>query len=441
MRITYAVVLGTLLVIVFLISYKKEKDLLSPLCFASMMMFIRYVPNMGSKPYENFSHLTEGNIAKLFWVEIISLAALTIGYTVGTHTRITIRSDIRRRDQVTLANSSDSKINPFIIFLLFFLGMIARLRVIAMSGGIRYITNNAAVAYISLSNGTGFLSMFSNFAIVAVMMELSLVLQDYRAENIAAFKKKRIILVLMMVVYSLTFLIFTSRSPIFELLLFVLFGINYLWRRLQIKDFLSPRILVVIIASLALIVILPMLRQGQSLGFNKNTNIFSSIFDEFSYVGRDTYVYDHFNSSNFWHGGNYKGLITAFIPYHFYPDKPPVDDGIYLANIMYGHWVSPPVPRDDLVISYSIPFSTAGILFANFGTIGVFFGELMLGIIYAKVYRKLNAKKNVLWIIIFQLVVYQLELSTLSIIQTLIPLLIAVFVYKPTTSVRVTFRK
>lgn len=437
MRIVYTVILGLILAAIFLINYRKEKDLFCPMCFVSLMMFIRYIPNMIVKDVEHFSHLTESNISKLFWAEFVSIIAIQIGYFIGNRVVFRAKRESSENSVYSKEYNSDSNIKPWVIFLLFSIGMIARLRVILMSGGIKFITSNAGLAYISLSNGTGFLSMFSNFAIVAVMMELSAALQDYHNGNSKQFKHKRLMLIIMIGLYSFTFLIFTSRSPIFELLLFVIFGINYLWRKLRIRDFLGPRIILVIVISLAIIVILPLLRQGQTITLSRDTNIISGIFDEFSYVGRDTYVYDHFDKSNYWHGGNYKGFLTAFIPYSLYPQKPPIDDGIYLSNIMYGYWVNPPVSRDNLTITYSIPFSTPGILYANFGMIGIIIGQLLMGIIYSKVYKKLKMKQNVLWIIIFQLVVYQLELSTLSIMQTIIPLVITYLAYKPTTSVNV----
>lgn len=440
MRVFYAIILGLILAVVFVFNYRKEKDLFSPLCFVCMMIFIRYVPNMLSKDFEHFSYLNDENIGKLFLVEVLALFSIVIGYKLGS--MITIghgRKALTYTDN-TFSDSSDSNIKEWIIVILFTLGLIARLRIIMMSGGIRYIATNVATAYKSLSNGSGILSMLSVFSVVAVMMELSLALREYNNGNYNKFKRRRIVLIFMILIYSLTFLIFTSRSPIFELLLFVLFGINYLWRKIQIKDFFNPKVIIIIVVSLALIVILPIIRQGHEISESLDLNIISGVFDEFSYVGRDTYVYDHFNPSNYWHGGNYRALLTAFIPYRFYPLKPPIDDGVYLANIMYGHWVVPPVPRDSLTITYSIPFSTPSILYANFGSLGVFLGELLMGIVYAKVYKKLKTRKNVLWVIVSQLVLYQLELSTLSIVQTVIPLLVAFFAYKLATSVKISIK-
>ena len=69
MRIVYTVILGLILAAIFFINYRKEKDLFCPMCFVSLMMFIRYIPNMIDKDVEHFSHLTESNISKLFWAE------------------------------------------------------------------------------------------------------------------------------------------------------------------------------------------------------------------------------------------------------------------------------------------------------------------------------------------------------------------------------------
>ena len=115
-------------------------------------------------------------------------------------------------------------------------------------------------------------------------------------------------------------------------------------------------------------------------------------------------------------------LFVAAIPSSIYLNKPCVDDGVYLCNIMYGYSVSPNAGRHDLVETYSMPFTTPSCMYANFGFIGIIAGGIILGIIYRRIYSLLKKNKNPFTILLYLTVIYQLELSTLSISQALIPI-------------------
>ena len=103
---------------------------------------------------------------------------------------------------------------------------------------------------------------------------------------------------------------------------------------------------------------------------------------------------------------------------------------------MHGYEIDPNLAMSNVPIKYSIPFSSQGCLYTNFGVAGVIIGGFLTGAIYHKVYSKLNTNKNGLWVLIYQLAVYEFEFTVLSIVQLLIPLIISVLVYYPAKFIR-----
>lgn len=120
----------------------------------------------------------------------------------------------------------------------------------------------------------------------------------------------------------------------------------------------------------------------------------------------------------------------APIPAAFLNDKPPVDEGLYLANLIMGYESSPPETR----FSYeaSIPFDNQGIMYANFGIVGLFLGGLLIGIVYGYTYKLLLSNDyHPLVVVISQVILYNFSLTSHDMVNVLtligfmlIPLLI-----------------
>ena len=106
-----------------------------------------------------------------------------------------------------------------------------------------------------------------------------------------------------------------------------------------------------------------------------------------SYVPFYVSIIDYFDNNNKWDGASFLGLLSAFIPSSFYPDKPPVDDGMYLYSLAHGNKVNPPMPIKDLDET-SWPLETFGSMYANFGFIGVVMGMLLLGCVISYTFKK-----------------------------------------------------
>lgn len=424
MRIIYGLILTIVLSTIFIISYKKNKDLFSPMCLFSFFQFLRYVPNIMITDYEHWFYLNNENTFKLMIIELVVIFSTLMGYLFYNRHFGNKKGKYR-------PNKADRPISILFIIIIYLVGLSSRILVIQKSGGISYILNNVGNAYIGMSSGSGYIMALSNLMIISMLMLL------YKI----SFKKSRlnvIILITMICIYAATYIVFTSRSPIMELIMILAFGYNYLIKRYKVSDLLKLRYLIIASILMCLIVVLPIIRDSSNGFSNSNEKVSSIIkeniyelFDEFSNVGRDAFVYDHFNINNFWFGRSYLNLLVAPIPSSIYENKPPLDDGIYLNQLLHGYEVNPNDGRKDLVFKYSIPFSTQGAMYANFGILGVSMATILMGMLYAKIYKKLNENKNknIFIIIVYQLVIYQLELSTLSITQTLIPLILMWITY------------
>ena len=147
-----------------------------------------------------------------------------------------------------------------------------------------------------------------------------------------------------------------------------------------------------------------------------------------SYVPFYVSIIDYFDNNNKWDGASFLGLLSAFIPSSFYPDKPPVDDGMYLYSLAHGNKVNPPMPTKDLD-GTSWPLETFGSMYANFGFIGVVMGMLLLGCVISYTFKKMvYSDYEFKYVIFYIMILFTFEISTLRIVQALITFAILSFV-------------
>lgn len=421
MRLIYGTVLLFIVLVIFFTAYRRTHDLFSPMCMFAIMQGIRYVPHIISTDYEHFAVLNDDSLTITFVIEVLFIIAVTLGYRKRVcFGRFGRDNGISNNDSI-----SDRDIPMSIIIFIYIVGFAARISLIMSIGGFTYALHNMGQAYSLYSHtSSGYITALGNLMTLAEIM----LVQKIAITN----RRHHIILLGIMIVFGMaTYLVYSSRSPALEMLMIVIFAYNYLIRRIKLKSILRPKILIIVASVVLIVAIMPSIRNEsgnssfdyESVDWGERVQEgLEGVFSEFSYVGRDTYVYHYFSVDNYWLGKNYLNLLVSFIPSSIYTNKPCVDDGNYLCNIMYGYQVSPNAGRDDLPIKYSIPFSTQGCTYANFGIIGVVFAGLLLGIIYRQTYDKFQKRITAFSVILYQLIVYQLELSTLSIIQTLIPL-------------------
>lgn len=423
MRAALAIILGLVLLFIYLASYRRTKDVFSPMCMFSLLQGIRYVPHIWSCNSENGVVLNAENIQNTFIFELIFVCTVVIAYytVIGNKQYHEL---VKEKSIITL-----SDIPLWSILCIYFVGIFARIYIISSVGGVRYVITNMGSAYLQATQASGYLSSLSNLMTLAIVALIG---------KISATNNYRYMwLVYLLTIISMgSYLIFSTRSPALELLMIVVMSYNYLIKRISISSFFKPKIIALIVLCMVIIVVLPSLRNSSKVSSVSNVNLskeisenITHIFDEFSYVGRDTFVYEYFDYSKHWYGSNFLNLFLAPIPSSIYSNKPAVDDGVYLNNLIRGYNVTPNQAVRTIPIVSSVPFSTQGSMYANFGIIGIIVAGYILGKIYKRVYRKISGECTVLRVIVYQLVLYQLEFSTLSIVQTLIPLVIIGTVY------------
>ena len=106
---------------------------------------------------------------------------------------------------------------------------------------------------------------------------------------------------------------------------------------------------------------------------------------QLSYVDTYVFIVNHFDTTNLWLGRSYLDLVVAPIPSTMYPDKPPVDDGVYIRSLEHGMTVAPGMPYR-LLFQSSTPPETLGLSYLNFWWPGVIIGMYLLGTVYKAAY-------------------------------------------------------
>lgn len=139
-----------------------------------------------------------------------------------------------------------------------------------------------------------------------------------------------------------------------------------------------------------------------------------------SYVPFYVAIVDYFDKHDNWGGATFTSIASAFLPSSFYPQKPPVDDGMYLYSIAHGKQVSPPMPAKSLD-GTSWPLETFGAMYANFGLWSVPFGMLIVGLTIGFVFKRMvRLHYPFKFVLFYVFVLFTFEVSTLRIVQAII---------------------
>lgn len=431
------VVLGVLLLLFFLgiaiFEYRKRRDLFSPLVLFSIFGILRYVPGLMYIDSYLGLDMTDKNSILVFFFESLFVTFVLIGYYFAKQFKRNKKPfDIHFRDTFSL--------NCVALFL-YAIGFAFGLLYIHRIGGFSLVIHGDKIY--TGGNGNSYIRAMMFLMIVGICLLIQ--------NNI---KEKRLVyklclwscVILLFMIYSFFFFIQTSRSPVLEALLIIVMVYNYQGKRIRITDLFKPKAIIVFLIIAAYIIVMPYVRglkgtetvsvqNGLAYAFNNITDVFK----EFCYTTRDGFIYENFNESNFWYGSNLINLICAPLPSSIFAWKPPVDDGMYLANASIGYFVRP--PSSDLPWYNSYPLSSPGGLYINFGVFGLVVGGLLFGMLYNFSYQTLERSKyDFVFVIIYQLIIYQLEFSSLSIVQTLTPLVITYLSVKIFAGYRITNR-
>lgn len=398
---------------IFAYYYRKYKDLFHPLCFFVILSILRYVPNTFSGDKDNFVNLTEDGI--LVFVVFTSLYSLCVcvGYYV-----------FQRMNNSAVEYLIKGELNNkmFVFGLsLFCVGVLSRIWFIYSSGGLAYILSNIQNK-VEMVTGNGYLLALGNFMTYGtVLMMCSDFYERKRGVTINLFLLSCI---------GISFFLFafmSDRTAPMRFLMIIVMAYHYNFKRIKLSSLFSIKSIAAISACLLFIVAMPLLRNKE--GFNKYgsvsnlaetaSNEVDNVLYWFSYTGRDVFIYDHFDISNYWCGKNILNFISAPIPASIIKEKPPVDEGYYLANLIMGHESAPP----DTKFSYksSIPFDNQGAMYANFGIIGLIIGGIIVGAAYGFVYKLLVTNDyHPLVVVISQVLLYNFSLTSHDMVNFLL---------------------
>jgi oligosaccharide repeat unit polymerase len=389
----------------------------------SAMQFLLYVPSTMFATVEYNQVFSDFSLFPVFIYQIIFILFVLVGYS---------GKPLENKENVesALKQSTHRKIPGFpLILSLYFVGILAKVYTIYISGGIVAILRNPALSYLNLTSGYGFFEILKYFVYTSIIFII------YRI-SLTKSKIEIFIAFLMIATYVFFDLVFSRRSITITFAIILVFSVNYFYKRIKLRYFFTPKLLILSIIIAIIIVVMPIIRSGnfmeygQSIGEMNLVSSINSIFSRLSMVGRDIFVYSHFGLSNFWLGKSYLNLPTAFIPSSIWIYKPAVDEGVYLANLIYGFIVSPNESFVNLRYKTSIPFTTQGLLYANFGFFGTILGGILMGYIYKLSYYKIQIKKaNIANIMIYRVIIFEFGLTVMTLTDSIIQIIIILFAY------------
>lgn len=413
----YRTFLAFFLLSVFLITfgvfYRKYKDIFHPICFFSILSILRYVPSTFSADVDNFVKLTDHGLTKFVLLTSFYVLCVISGWYVFT-----------RINNKKVAHVFQGELNNKMFRLglvLFIIGTLSRIYFIYSSGGLFYILSNIQNK-VEMVTGNGYLLAIGNFMTYGIVLMMC---SDF-------YKHRRNLVINMLLILCIgsSFFLFafmSDRTAPMRFLMIVIMAYHYNFKHIKLSSLLKPKSVGLILACVVFIVAMPLLRNKE--GYNKYGSVsnlmehaseeIGNIFYWFSYTGRDVFIYEHFDISNYWGGKNVLNFISAPIPASILEDKPPVDEGYYLANLIKGYESSPPQTR----FSYksSIPFDNQGIMFANFGIIGLFLGGILIGLVYGYTYKLLVVNDyHPLVVVISQVILYNFSLTSHDMVNVLL---------------------
>lgn len=411
MRLICGIFIGLLLAIIFIWNYRKNMDFFHPLCFYSIMQFLRYVPTMISGDVDTAVSITEDGVFLLMVMETITILCVCVGFQL----KVYLGSPPREVKMVGKYN------NHKLLFgcIFFSIGVLTRIIFIVQKGGLQYILSNIA-SKVELVTGSGYLLAFGNYMTYGICFILSYLIQE---------KKVRYPIVIILPLLGIDIFLFafmSDRTAVMRSLMMIFMVYHYQHKKFVLRSIFKPQIMVGIAGVILFIVGMPLLRNKD--GFDAYGNMrelllaavgeIGTLFYWFSYAGRDIFIYEHYNLNNYWLGANIINFLCAIIPASVWSEKPPVDEGYYLSNVIAGYDISP--PSNDYVFKSSYPFSNQGIMYTNFGLIGLICGSVLLGIIYRYAYDVLKTSRyNVVLIIVMQVILYNFSFTSHDMVNVL----------------------
>lgn len=433
--VKFVVILLFLLIFVLFRSFNRYyygRDALAPLSFFVLFFFLTRIPRLilaENNIYHPQQYITDDMIWLYFVIMSFFLLAVLIGGIFNA--QITAKDTYGNSFGLDYYNSHSKLVNYSSMFrvgiVCFLIGAASRIFLIEKAGGILYIWSNLQRRAFMLSGYgyLGYLSLCITFGLAAI---------EIYVLNCKKYKGIFMILCFIGIMLNLSF---GARSPVIKMLLGLFFVYWYASpNKINWKHFIKIKYAIIVIVVLFAIKVMPTFRtydfQFNTKSFanvlNNSSNNIGSIFNEISTYDEDVFVFDYFSKNPFWNGKSYLGLLTAWLPRSFFAKKSPVDDGMYLRALMKGHHVEPPMTIEELGAKSdlsSVPFTSTGILYANFGIVGIIVGGMLIGFILVSQYQKM-LKNNFMLddILLYQFLCIRLTLSTKGLVELFMTIII-----------------
>jgi len=169
-----------------------------------------------------------------------------------------------------------------------------------------------------------------------------------------------------------------SRTSLLAVFIAITISFYYKVSRFNVK--ISLKVIIPALITLFVLFVIPSWRSGGSASID-----LAFIAKDFSTYRTALIVnYEVLNNGS-WGGASFMDFFAAFVPRNLYPDKPPVDEGVYINALADMQSVRPSISAAELPAT-SWPLGNAS-LYLNFGFFGTFFGGILIGLIYAVAYK------------------------------------------------------
>jgi len=323
--------------------------------------------------------------------------------------------------------------------IMFVIGLVMKMNIISSSGGLLYIVTHIQSRKEILS-GHQYAQVISSTLLVCSV----LFFQYAGIKN--GMKLSKMSFVVIFSISLLLSMVFGARKPAIMLVLAVLMLRHFLKKRFTVRNFFSVKTLCMAFVIVMFMVMMPMLRLSSETDLVLNPlewagyaiGKLDSVLGEFSYYKGDLFVFDYFSSHPLWWGKSYLNILVQWIPSSIYVDKPPMDDGMYLWNMMNGFAITPTTPTNQLFLDSSIPFTLEGALYSNFGVCGIILGAFLVGCIYQKTYHVMvDTGFPIVMILIYQQVIFTFVPSVLHITSVILNCILFIMVIKISRGYRI----
>ncbi|WP_299051363.1 O-antigen polysaccharide polymerase Wzy [uncultured Polaribacter sp.] len=393
-----------ILLLFFFLEKKKNRDVFSPqnifIYFSFIPAFSNFYFSINTEAFEkivfsqvhvDFQKYILVNIA--LFMTIIGNLFIYLGISVGTKSSNKFFSYILNKIFINKYNSlsQNRQFNKSILkfaIISYFLGFLSFLVLVTKMGGISQIWSEL---HLRSSNNAG-LGYFQTFYMISIQFSAMILIWYF-----SKYKKWKQLLI----TYLLTaFLVggLGARGPVIIFIISIIIMRHYMVKR--VSTILNRKTVWLIIILPFFIVTLLQLRKNSLTYFINNTEelIENSINDfESGFIARvgrlerDIVILGYFNENSFWYGKSYLGLITAPIPRTLYPEKPPVDSGMYLRAMAVGDVIEPPLPVYKLRTSSWPEHNWVG--YMNYGFIGFIIFFFLSGLLFGKIYKYIKSRK------------------------------------------------